>query len=194
LFFRDEPNSEGGAKMANLTVEKQKETAPARRYVDPWVSLRTEVDRLFDQFARGFGFPALPRMFDMPAVFRGEATGAEWLPAVDVVEDEHSYQVMAELPGLTEKDVQVTLSGDVLTIQGEKRSEYEETKGNVHFAERSYGSFRRSFALPDGIDRDKISAEFNNGVLRLTLPKTQEAKAGQRTIEVKPAQPQSQST
>ena len=106
-------------------------------------------------------------------------------PAADIVESNGGYKVTVELPGMTDKDVQVTMSDDLLTIRGEKRVAHDEDKDNYHISERSYGSFQRSFALPAGVDAGNITAECANGVLTVKLPKT--VPASPKTIEVKSA-------
>ncbi len=107
------------------------------------------------------------------------------MPAVDVVEKENSFEITAELPGLDEKDVEVKLVGNSLVIKGEKRQEHKEEKDGYHLSERSFGSFQRSFALPDGVDREQIEAKFGKGVLRVSLPKHPGAGEGAKTISVK---------
>jgi HSP20 family protein len=156
--------------------------------LDPFQSFRNEMDRMFDQLWRGFGFPTLRRTFAAEPFRPREGALAASIPAVDVAEDEKAYHITAELPGLSDKDVEVNLSGDTLTISGEKREEREQQEKNYHFSERRYGSFRRSFAVPQGVDRDKIEASFRNGVLALTLPKTPDAMRQQKKIEVKAPQ------
>jgi HSP20 family protein len=169
--------------MAVTPVEVKKAPAP-RASTDPWQSMRSEFDRLFDRFS-GFGFPAMRRMFDLaPAIEPSFTFNA---PAVDVTEDDKAYKITAELPGLSEKDIDVSVSGDILTLKGEKRQEREEKDKNWHVSERAYGSFQRSFSLPAGIDRDKIACEFAKGVLTVTLPKSAEAQKQQKKIEVKAA-------
>src|SRR5689334_20569323 len=107
--------------MAQTPVEVKK-TPPARTLgPDPWQSLRTEMDRVFDRFASGFGFPSLRRMFDIEPAWRQESAFSFSAPAVDVTEDENAYKITAELPGLSEKDIDVSISGDVLVLKGEKR-------------------------------------------------------------------------
>jgi HSP20 family protein len=168
--------------MAATPVEVKK-TAPAPRVpADPWQVFRSEFDRLFDRFA-GFGLPSMRRMFEMapPTEF------AFNVPAVDVTEDDKAYKIAAELPGLAEKDIEVSVSGDVITLKGEKRQEKEEKNKNWYLCERAYGSFERSFELPANVDRDKIVAEFSKGVLTVTLPKSAEAQKQQKKIEVKAA-------
>ncbi|HEX3573347.1 MAG TPA: Hsp20/alpha crystallin family protein [Rhodopila sp.] len=136
------------------------------------------MDRLFDSFTGRFGAaPFLSSRFDTTVS----------LPsfAVDITEKEHEFLVSAEVPGMADKDIDVSLSGDVLTIKGEKRQEREEEGDNRYLSERSYGAFQRAFSLPDGVDREKIAASFANGVLTVTLPKS--AQAAAKKIEVKPA-------
>jgi HSP20 family protein len=172
--------------MAQMPVEKKQ--APVARAPDPFVALRTEMDRLFDRFSSGFGFPSLRRMFDVepswPASWPLSDNG---LPAVDVTENATAYKITAELPGMKEKDIEVAVTDDTLTIKGEKREEHEEKGENRYLSERSYGAFQRSFVLPRGVDRDKLEASFANGVLTVTLPKTPEARKQEKKIEVKGA-------
>jgi len=105
-------------------------------------------------------------------------------PAVDVVEKDTEYRITAELPGMDEKDVEVKLAGDVLTISGEKKDEHEEKEKHFSFSERRYGAFKRTFQLPEGVDCEKIAASFEKGVLTVTLPKTAAAKSAEKKIEV----------
>ena len=112
-----------------------------------------------------------------------ETLRARWLPSVDVHENENQITLRAELPGLAEEDVELTVDKGRLTIQGEKRLEKEDTDGDYRRIESSYGSFYRSFPLPDTIDQDKVVARFDNGVLNVVLPTTEEAQP--KRIEVK---------
>lgn len=171
--------------MANTLVDVKK-TPAAPPVPDAWRSFRTEMDRLLDRFSGGFGLPSLGSLFD-PAPFRFETTLGMPAPAIDVTEDEAGFKVTAELPGMSEKDIEVAVSDDTLTIKGEKKAEKAETDKNYYLSERSYGLFRRSFMLPDGIDRDRIGADFAKGVLTVTLPKTAEVKPEAKKIEVKAA-------
>jgi HSP20 family protein len=171
--------------MAQAPVEVTKTPPATRGAADPWQSFRNEMDRLFDRFTGSFGFPSLRRMFDIEPAWRYESSFSFGAPAVDITEDDKAYKIAAELPGMSEKDIEVSLSGDMLVLKGEKRQEREEKEKNRYLSERSYGSFQRSFALPEGIDRDKITAEFSKGVLTLTLPKTPEVQKQQKKIEVK---------
>jgi len=110
---------------------------------------------------------------------------ADWTPSVDISETEGEYQIKAEIPDVKKEDVKVTLEDGVLTIQGERKHEKEEKGKKYHRIERSYGSFVRTFSLPDVIDEDKVRAEFKEGVLNLSLPKSEKAKP--KAIDVKVA-------
>lgn len=139
-----------------------------------------------DRFA-GFGFPSLRRMFEIEPVWRTASPFTFSAPAIDMSEDVKAYKISAELPGLDARDVDVSMSGNTLILKGEKRQEKEEKDKNYYFSERAYGSFQRAFELPSSIDRDKVSADFFNGVLTITLPKTPEAQKQLKKIEVKSA-------
>jgi HSP20 family protein len=172
--------------MATTPVEVKKAAAPAPAVPDAWRSLRTEMDRLFDRFASGFGMPSLSRLFDGPPALRFESSFIMPAPAMDVTEDKDAYKLTAELPGMSEKDIEVSVTDSMLTLKGEKKQETEHKAKNYHVSERSYGSFDRSFSLPDGIDANKIAANFAKGVLTITLPKRPEAKVEPKKVEVKP--------
>jgi HSP20 family protein len=173
--------------MASTPVEVHK-TAPAPAGApDAWRSFRTEMDRLFDRFAGGWGMPSLRRMFDVEPAFRYESSFTLPSPAVDITEGDAAYKVTAELPGMSEKEIEVVVSGGMLTLKGEKRQEKEKKEKNFYLSERSYGSFQRSFTLPEGVDREKITADFTKGVLTIGMPKTAKAKEAEKKIEVKAA-------
>ena len=104
-----------------------------------------------------------------------------------VVERNQEYVITAEMPGVPAGNVDVRLSGERLTIKGEKQEKAEEERKGIHISERRYGSFQRTFRVPDGVDRDKIEANFANGVLTVTLPKTADAMKAERSIDVKAA-------
>lgn len=142
---------------------------------DPFASLQRQMNRLFDDAFAGY------------APLARAGSGATLAPSIDVKETDKAIEVEAELPGVDEKDVQVTLEDGVLTIKGEKKAEKEESKKGYYMSERSYGSFLRSFELPAGIDADKVNATFTKGVLKVTLPKPAEAQAKAKKIEIKAA-------
>jgi HSP20 family protein len=116
---------------------------------------------------------------------REEITLPEWTPLADITEDEKEYLIKAELPEMKKEDVKVTVENGVLTISGERKFEKEEKKRKYHRVERGYGTFMRSFALPDDADFNKVNAEFKSGVLTVHVPKSEQAKPKQ--IEVKVA-------
>ena len=162
-----------------------KKTPPApANPPDALRSLRSEIDRLFDRFAGGSDMPWVRRMLDVKPAFRYESTLSMPSPAVDVIEDDAAYEVTAELPGMSENEIEVMISGDLLTLKGEKHQEKEK---NFYLSERSYGSFRRSFYVPKDVDHDKITADFSQDVLTVTMPKTAKAVGQARKVEVKAA-------
>jgi len=177
--------AKGSGKVA---VKKGAASVPATAARDPFGGLRQEIDRLFEEFGPGFALvPSVRRLLELePFRAMSSAFGAA-APAVDVADKDKEIQVTAELPGMDEKDIEVTLSGDMLTIKGEKKEEREEKERNYYFSERRFGSFQRSFRLPEGVNPDKVEARFDKGVLTVTLPKTAEAAKRQRKIAIKAA-------
>lgn len=121
-------------------------------------------------------FGSLDQLFESLWPHQGVPAPARFAPRIDVVEREAEYLVTAELPGVEEKDFQLDVHGNVLTIAGEKRAEREEERDGWRWSERSYGSFRRSIQLPVEVDGEKASAAFKNGVLTVTLPKADHAR------------------
>jgi HSP20 family protein len=160
------------------------EAKPTTRVVSPLSSLRREIERLFDDFDIGAWRRPAGGMFDVEPFWRGELTFGK-APAVDIAERDKEYQVTAELPGMEEKDIDVKYADGVLTIKGEKKEEKEEKKKDYYLSERRFGSFQRSFQVPDGVEADKIEASFKNGVLTVVLPKSAEAQKREKKIEIK---------
>jgi HSP20 family protein len=113
-----------------------------------------------------------------------QMTVAEWTPSVDITEDDNEWVVKADLPELKKEEVKVTVESGVLTISGERKLEKEEKNKKYHRIERAYGSFVRSFSLPDGTDSSKVNAEFKEGVLKIHLPKSEQAKPKSLQIKV----------
>lgn len=154
------------------------ETLPARteNYAgDPFFRLQHEMNRLFDDAFSGFG---------LPFAFRSDAEEAR-LPRIDLRDADHAVEIEAELPGVEEKDIDVQISDNLLTIRGEKRFVRKgEKEGNYRVLERSYGSFSRSMTLPYAVDPDAVEASFKNGVLKLTLPKPPEAQTRTKRIAI----------
>jgi len=127
------------------------------------VTLRERMNRMFEDVFSG-------RQEDK------ELTPSAWAPAVDIYETENELVLAAEVPGLSEKDVEIKIEDNTLTLKGERRFEKETKEENYHRIERSYGSFYRAFTLPNSIDPEKIQAEHENGVLKVVMPKRQELK------------------
>jgi HSP20 family protein len=132
-------------------------------------SLQNEMNRLFNTF------------FDTPLP-NGGATARRWLPPMDLAETDDEFVLKADLPGLAEKDVNIELEDNVLTISGERGSEHEERKEGVHRVERAYGTFSRSLSLPEGVDPEAIKASFDRGVLEVRIPKPEQRKP--RKVEI----------
>ncbi len=145
----------------------------------PLHSLHREIDKVFTEFSRNFGLPRL-------SPTNGEA-GRFFSPSMDVVESDKALEVTTELPGMSDKDVEVTIVDNMLTIRGEKKAETKEEKDDYHMIERSYGSFKRSLRLPFDVSVDKIDAQFKDGVLKVVLPKPPEVEAKTQKVAIKSA-------
>lgn len=164
----------------NIQPIEMKRNAPAvTEGNDIWNAFRREIENVFERFGDGLGTWG-------PNVARLWARDGFVSLAMDVNEDDKAYTVTAELPGLDEKDVSVNVKGGSLIIEGEKRQQKEEKGKDRYLSERSYGAFKRSFALPDDVDANKVAAQFAKGVLTVTLPKTAEAQTA-RKIDIKAA-------
>jgi HSP20 family protein len=152
-----------------IPVGRQRTVA---RVDNPFFSLQNEIDRLFDDFSRGF-----------PSFGNGGMTNL--VPTMDVSETDKDIEITAELPGLQDKDVQINVANNILSIRGEKKAEKEQKDKNYRLVERSYGSFERSLELPEGVDGGAIKASIDKGVLKVVVPKP--APAQVQKIEVNSA-------
>lgn len=134
-----------------------------------------EMEDMFDRYTKALSWP------------RGGSqevlTTADWAPRVDIAETDKVFSIKAEIPEVKKEDVKVTVDNGVLTLRGERKQEKEEKNKKFHRVERFYGSFTRSFTLPDNVDEGKIEASFKDGMLTLTIPKTEESKP--KAIDVK---------
>jgi len=159
-----------------MTLQSWLPSWPSHRREDagPFAELHKQMDELFDDWARSVR---------PPVATRREAGLLR--PTIDVSETDEAFKVIAELPGVEEQDVDVTVSDDRLTIKAEKRKESEEKGEHFHRVERSYGTFERSMSLPRGVDTDNVNAQMKNGMLTVTIPKTPSMKEHTRKIEVK---------
>ncbi len=133
-------------------------------------SLQNDMNRLFNTF------------FATPTA--GNGAVRRWIPAMDVVETDDHFVLKADLPGLSEDDVQIDVEDDVLTVSGERKAEHEDKREGYVRVERSYGAFRRSLTLPEGIDPEAVTASFDNGVLEVRIPKPEERKPRRVAIQV----------
>jgi HSP20 family protein len=161
--------------------EEQKPAPTALQEWEPLDTLRRQVDRLFDEFHHTFRRLPFRRTLSDPEPFWRHATGWGGVPAVDVADQEKEYLITAELD---EGDIELKLSGDTLTLKGEKKAEKEERRKDYYLSERRYGSFQRSFRVPENVDAEKIQASFKKGVLAITLPKTTESLKTEKKITV----------
>lgn len=170
-------------ESSKVPVKAGKLAEPERRAAmwHPLQALHQEIDRVFSDFGRGFPPLSWAGGLDTKPLWNG---ANELSPAVDVVDKGGSLQITAELPGLDEKNMEVTLADDVLTIKGEKSEEKEEKKKDYYRSERRFGAFQRSFELPGTVDQSKIEASFKKGVLTITLPKTEAARKTAKKIAV----------
>jgi HSP20 family protein len=177
--------AETAGKVPVKTEKIAPERATASQAWQPFRSLQREMNRLFDDFDRDFWHLPLRRpVSDIEPFWRGEGVAT---PAVDIVEKNNAYEVTAELPGMDEKSIEVKLANGGLTIKGEKHEEKEQKRKDYYLHERKFGSFERCFTVPEGVDTDKIEANFTKGVLTVKLPKKPEAIKPEKKIEVKAA-------
>lgn len=144
---------------------------------DPFLSFQRGMNRLFDEMLRGSDMPTLTGQSD---------DGSMIMPRRNVSETDAEVRITADLPGVAEKDVDVTLDDDILTIRGEKKLEKKEDKENYHFVERSFGQFQRSLRVPHSVNPEQVQAHVANGVLTVILPKNP-AQEKTRHIQVKGA-------
>lgn len=165
------------------TQKKSGEPAqqPAPYYSNPLSDFRSQMDRLFDDFFSGWRTPRMGGMLDLARSPLGDMVS----PRIEVAETDNAIEVTAELPGLSEKEIDVSLDDGVLTIKGEKRAEKEEKKKNYYLSERHYGAFHRAFRLPENADEQDIKARFDKGVLTISVGKKAEpAKPSGRKIPI----------
>jgi HSP20 family protein len=156
---------------------------PWRRDDGPFGSMRREIESLHRDIDRVFDELWSGRWPSWPA----ELSRSEIMPQLDMTEDDEAFHINVELPGMDEKDLDVTLINHTLTIKGEKKEEKETKDKDVHRRERSYGYFRRSIELPADVDADKVAASYRKGVLTIDLPKSKQAQEQAKRIEVKPS-------
>ena len=156
--------------VGDLIPWRNRSAVSSRSQRDPFYALQDQIDRLFSDFTRGAGMPGFTN-----------DRGFGW-PNIDVTEDEKRFCVEAELPGLEQKDVEVTLTDNVLTIRGEKRIENDDAKR--HYSERYFGRFERQIPLDTDVNVDAVKASFKNGVLKVEVPKSAQARERAKRIQI----------
>lgn len=159
--------------VTDLIPWKSKRGEVARREEPPFASLQQEINRLFDRF------------WDEWPDFRFGTERMEFRPSLDVTERKDDYLITVEVPGIDQEDLDISLDHGVLTIQGEKKEESRDEREGRNYYECSYGAFQRSIPIPSEIDEENVEAKMRKGVLKITLPKTEEARKKRRQIAVK---------
>lgn len=159
-----------------------KDTAAPAPVHSPLETLRHEIDRVFDDVTRGL--PSMNSLWSPRKAWRSAFRNFDVMPQVDTSEDDTSYEISIELPGVEEKDVSLTVDNGMLTVRGEKKSQREEKKKEYHLTERSFGSFERSFQVPANVDEAKIVASYEAGVLTVVMPKSPNGKPSERRIPI----------
>jgi len=157
--------------MLSLIPHWRRGREVSRQNADPFLSLHRDINRVFDDAFRSFG---------LPTAF---GSSGSW-PSMDVRETDKGLEVTAEIPGVDEKDIELTLANGQLTIRGEKKYERDQNEAGYHVMERSYGSFIRSLPLPFDVDEKAVTASFDKGVLKVSLPKSPQAESKVRRIPV----------
>lgn len=171
------------SKDPKTTGLAAKEVAERNRH--PLFALRDEFDRLFDEASSMLRFPWSRRpVFGLEPLLRSDADVEAIVPPAEVDERETEYRVALEIPGMDEKDTEVSIQDDILTVKAEKKEETEEKDKNRYFSERRYGLCARTFRLPANVNADGITASMKNGVLTIVLPKAEPSKPNKRTIEI----------
>jgi HSP20 family protein len=151
----------------------KKNIAVRREEENPFTVMQREMNRLFDSFSDTWGFGSFP------------ALDGSFSPRMDMAEDPKAFTVTAEMPGMSDKDIDLSISGDTLTIRGEKKVEKEDKGRNYYYSERSYGTFSRTIPLPVQVEAERVTASFKKGVLTITLPKAAGAVDTMKKIPVK---------
>ena len=170
------------AKKVKTTKGKVATPAPITEseLLRPLMGLRNQIEDMFDRYFQGWSdlSPQIGRMWDIEPGFG--LKGFMRTPTIDMSETDKGYEITAELPGIDEKDLEVNVTDDVLTLEGDKREEREEKKKDYYVQERRYGQFRRSLRLPQDADTEKINARFDKGVLSVEIPRTGTKKQGRK--------------
>jgi HSP20 family protein len=177
--------AEEATRLPVKTEESKAGRAAATAERRPFESLKREIDHLFEDFGiSSWRVPFTRPTLEAEPFWRGELSWSK-APAVDIVDKNNALEVTAELPGMDVNDIEVKFADGMLTIRGEKTEAREENKKDHYLSERRYGSFSRSFRIPSVVDADRIEANFKNGVLTVTLPKSPEAQTSEKKIAIR---------
>ena len=166
---------------AALPVQHTGQAQPQKRLSGPIGELHQEVDNLFNNFFRGFRMSP----FRTGSVFNNSLTAGLLKPSLDIGASDTEYAISIEVPGVEQKDIQLEVSKNILTVRGEKKQEKEEKKKDYYRMERTYGSFQRVLSLPEDADQENIKASYKNGVLTIAMPKKPLLRAEVKQIEIK---------
>lgn len=173
--------------MTQETQIQHAQAAQQQQRVPEIIRAWQEIDRVFDQLTAGFGLPFARRFASLGGNTRRTNESAASLPFTDIAETDKDYRVSMELPGVDPKNIQIDVEGSALLIRADRRRDDETQQGNVIISEREYGTVQRALTLSNDIDRDQIRAEYRNGVLAVSLPKSQQAQAQRKRIDVQTA-------
>lgn len=184
-WFKHEESVSGSGSRVPVKRAANEQQMPTleQSFYNPVQQLHQEIDSLFDDALRGFNFPSLRS--------RLPESGNSWTiqsfrPSLNVSSDNRCYEVTLEAPGMTERDLSIELSGDILTIQGEKQEEKEDKDRHFYRIERSYGNFQRTLSLPDDANVEEIQANMKDGVLKLMIPRREVVDSETRKISINP--------
>ena len=177
-WFKTE-EEEAGAHVPVKMDDKQPSYSE-ENYLNPIVQLHQEMDKLFENTFRGFGFSPF-----RSELFKPLTTSGLLKPQVDIGANDKEYTITVEVPGVSEKDVQVEVANNIMTIKGEKKQEKEEKDKDFYRIERSYGSFQRVLSLPDDADQADIKATFKNGILKVKMPRKALPASEVKQVDVK---------
>ena len=178
-FKHEEDDLSRSASVPVNRVESGSSVSPGLGS-NPLSRMHSEIDRVFDQAFRNFGLPMLGTGF--PSI--GEMSGF-YRPKIDVEGDANRYEITLDVPGLSEKDLNIEVKGDLLMIKGQKEERNESKEKQFYRVERSYGSFQRTLSLPEDADADEIEASMDKGVLRLRIPRREVSKQDVKQISIK---------
>ncbi len=186
-WFKHENNEANEAAQIPLTRNESassQSNLSTLNHADPLSRLHQQMDQLFDDVWNAAGVPMQLRMPRHSALQNLTSGGSHYLPQLDISGDEKNYEVTLDVPGLSESDINIEVSGDVLTITGKKEEKNEVEDKQFYRIERSYGSFKRTLSLPDDVNVDEVSASLKDGILTLSMPRSAQQKKDARRISI----------